>query len=958
MEPAGIRKHRKFLTPSKPLRTLIPLLCFIAGTAGAQQSRITRAINNQERFTLSGNIHPRATAENDRGRVAPTLKLSYITLNFNQSAAQKAELTQLLADQQNPKSANYHQWLTPEQYADRFGISQNDLNSISAWLQGQGLTVLNVGRGRTWIAVSGTAAQVENAFQTEIHQYQVDGVTHFANAGEPSVPAAIGSVVLGIRGLSDFRMKPLNVKHHDYSNEVCGGNCLAPADVATIYDINPLYNQGITGAGQKIAVAGQTDIYTSDITTFRSSYGLPTAAIPCSSSGGPCLQQILIPGSPDPGVQNATGDLAEADLDLEWSGGVAKNAAILFVYAEDVMSAVQYAIDEDLAPVVSTSYGSCEPETPQSDVLQFQSWAQQGNSEGITWFNASGDDGAADCDDRKNPGLAVDTPGSVPEVTAVGGTEFAEGSGNYWSSTVNATTGLSALSYIPETSWNDSAEDGMPSASGGGASIYFLKPSWQAGTGVPADNARDVPDVSLSASADHDPYLVYSDGSLQAYGGTSVSAQVFAGIGALMNQYLISNGKQTAAGMGNLNATLYPLAQSKPGSFHDITTGNNIVTSQGCNGRASSSCTPVGYYAGVGFDEVTGLGSVDVCYLATGSACSGTVTTPPPSTVSLTLLSNLTSLATSDQTFLIATATNSTGVTPVGDVVFTAGSTALGSATLVGSNGVATATLAVTGAQIGLTSTGSETVTATYNGSSSTVTASATLSGRATSASNGTPSIKSINNAGSYAEVYAPGEIVAVFGSNLSPSTTSTSSVPFPLTMAGVSATINGEAVPLWFLSPAQMNIQIPYEATVGANLTLEINNNGAVTSQNFLVSSAAPGIFTAANTTNIANGLAAPEPGTETTLYVTGVGAVTPSIATGAAPALSTPLSDLPAPTQNVTVTVNNVPATVNFDGIIWGLVGVDQINFIVPAGTPAGTVPVVVKVGTATATANLIVQ
>lgn len=943
MEPAPARKHPKVLTFSaRQIRAFVTLACVFAGLANAQRNRILRPVDNQERATLTGHMHPRATAANDQGRAAPTLHLDYVTLGFNQTASQKADLARLLADQQNPNSPGYHQWLTPEQYAERFGISQDDLNTITAWLRSQGLTVVNTARGRDWIAVSGTAAQVESAFQTEIHEYQVNGETHFANAMEPSVPAALGPVIMNVRGLNNFRMKPLKVKPRFTQSD--GSTNLAPDDLATIYDLTPLYNQGINGSGQKIAVAGQTDLEANlaEIQKFRNTFGLP-ANLP---------QPMLIPGSSDPGLQQASGDLAEADIDVEWSGAVARNATILYVYAYDVMNAVQYAIDQNLAPVVSTSYGTCEAESLPSDFTSFQQWAQKGSLQGITWFNASGDAGAADCDDKRNPGKSVDLPASVPEVTGVGGTELAENGGHYWNAT-NTANGGSALSYIPETSWNDSAIDGSPSASGGGASTYFPKPSWQSGPGVPADNVRDVPDVSLSASADHDGYIVYTPGCSQPciYGGTSVSAQLFAGIGALMNQYLAQNGK--TAGLGNLNARLYALAQSIPAVFHDITTGNNTVTVTGCAGRVQP-CSAVGYNAGAGYDQVTGLGSVDVCYLTTGNSC-GAVAPPPPSTVSLTLLSNVNSLSTSDTAFLIATATSTTGVTPVGTVVFTAGTTAIGSATLVGSNGVATASLAATGAQIGLGSTGSQTVTATYNGSSA-VTASVTLSARATSAS-GTPKISGITNAGSFKQVYAPGEIVAVFGSALAPATSSTSGVPFPLTMAGVSATINGQAAPLWYVSSGQFNLQIPYETTVGNAATLEINNNGAVTSQSFMVAAAAPGIFTDVNG-NIANGLPVVKPGTETTLYITGMGAVTPAIATGAAPPAATAITSLPAPTQNVTVAVNGVRTQIEFDGIIWGLVGVAQINFTVPPGTPVGAIPVTVTVGSASATANLLVS
>ena len=203
--------------------------------------------------------------------------------------------------------------------------------------------------------------------------------------------------------------------------------------------------------------------------------------------------------------------------------GSREDASIIFVYTYDVMNSVQYAIDQNLAPIVTSSYGSCEPETPRSDTLTFQSWAEQGNAQGITWFAASGDNGGADCGDTQNPGLSVDVPASIPEVTGVGGTEFVEGVGQYWSAT-NDVNSASALSYIPETTWNDSAADGTPSASGGGASVYFLKPSWQTGPGVPSDNARHVPDVAFNASADHDGYFVYTGGSLEVYGGTSVPA--------------------------------------------------------------------------------------------------------------------------------------------------------------------------------------------------------------------------------------------------------------------------------------------------------------------------------------------------------------------------------------------------------------------------------------------------
>jgi uncharacterized protein (TIGR03437 family) len=895
----------------------VSIMC--AASALAQADRITQIIDNSQRTVLGGQLHPKAHAANDRGRVEPSLSLSYVTLMLAPTASQQADLDKLLVAQQTKGSPSYQRWLTPEEYAQRFGVSDADISKITQWLAGQGLRVLSVARGRNWIAASGTAAQVEAAFQTEIHSYAVDGETHYSIASAPSVPAAFGEVVKGIRGLNDFRMKPrARVKPANTSR---GEHYLAPDDQATIYDITPLYTAGINGSGQKIAIAGQTEVNLSDIETFRSTYLLP--------ANNP--QTLLVPGSSNPGVLSSSGDLAESDLDLEWSGAVARNATIIFVYATDVMTAAQYAIDQKLAPVVSVSYGECELEAPESDIAAFQQWAQQANAQGITWFAASGDDGAADCADSENPGLAVDLPGSVPEVTSVGGTEFVEGSGTYWS-LGNTASGASALSYIPETTWNDPVVDGELSASGGGTSVRFTKPSWQTAPGVPGDNARHVPDVALSASADHDGYLVFTGGSLDIYGGTSVDAPSFAGIAALLNQSLGSGG------VGNINPQLYALAPSGWGSgmFHDITSGNNIVTVACPQRQPNCTASPVGYNAGVGYDQTTGLGSVDVYDLITGWN-GGTFTQPNPAT-SVTLLSNLSTIAATDVVYLTATVTSANGTTPAGSASFSIDGSPLGSAVLSGSAGTATATLAVNGSQLPL---GIATLTATYDTTSS---ASLTVSVTTSGSGANTPSIAGVANGASFQESFAPGSILSVFGAQLSPATQSASSVPLPISTSGVEALVNGVAAPLYYVSPTQLNLQIPYNTATG-NAVLSVNNNGQVVTQSFQVAATAPGIFT------YPSGALVPTPSTalgqEIAFYITGVGAVSPAISTGAAPSASTALADLPAPVQKTTVTIGGVAATIDFIGIPSGLVGVTQINVQVPSGIAAGAQPVVVKVG-----------
>jgi uncharacterized protein (TIGR03437 family) len=901
------------------------------------------------RTVLQGHIHPLARAENDRGRVSPALQLSYVTLTLAQSASQQAGLNQLLAEQQTPGSPNYHRWITPEEYAQRFGASQEEVNRVVTWLQGQGLDIAAIARGRGWIAVNGAAAQIESAFQTELHQYLVNGETHFANATAPSVPASLGGIVRTIRGLHDFRLKPgKHTLRPAYTSR--GTHYLAPDDFATIYDVMPLYAAGLNGSGQKVVVAGQTDIVLSDITTFRKSYNLPV--------NNP--QLLLVPNSADPGITPCPSacDLEEADLDLEWTGAVARNATIIYVYSTDIMVSEQYAIDQNLAPVMSASYGACELETLSADALSLESFAKQGNAQGMTWINSAGDAGGADCYDPEaapgvNPGLSVDMPASVPEVTGLGGTEFVEGNGQYWNTANNANQ-ASALSYIPETVWNDSTPytgDGSgPAAGGGGVSIYFAKPSWQTGPGVPSDNARHVPDLALSASPNHDGYLVFTGGSLQIYGGTSCAAPSFAGVAVLLNQYLVSSGAQRAAGLGNMNVGLYSEAQSAPTAFHDITTGNNIVTVTCPSRSPGCSSGSFGYVATVGYDNASGLGSVDAYNLVMG--WNGAAITPPPNT-GLTLVSNLTSLSTNETIFLTATVTGSNGTTPTGVVEFEAGNASLGSPALVGSAGIATATLVLSGTQLPI---GSVVITATYSGSTN-ATASVTLSITPAAGSPGTPLIAAFQNSASFAqEAYAPGMLVTVWGSNLAPSPSVTNSVPFPVTMAGVAATVNGEAAPLYYVSPDQFNIQIPYETAIGT-ATLEIDNNGQVGSQTFSVAAASPGIYT--QNGSVVTGYAPEGTATRgqiTTLYITGGGAVTPGVATGAAPAAGTAVANLPQPSQQTTMTVGGVSAPIQFIGIPTWAVGVIQINFQVPTGIGVGMQPVVVTVGSVPSAAAMI--
>jgi len=676
-------------------------ICLFASVLPAQQDRITARIDASHSVVVRGSVLPQAQAKYDQGAVEPDFRLGNITLMLKPSAAQQAALEQLLAEQQDPASPNYHNWLTPETYAERFGTSAADLDKIAAWLRSEGFAVQYTARGRDFISFGGTAGQVQAALHTEIHRYRVGAETHFANSTDLFLPASIEPMVAGVLGLHDFHPKaPRKRALPDYTLSD-GSHYLLPDDLATIYNLTILYNYGYTGAGQNIVIVGQSDIDPSDIATFRSGWDLPPTTIQ------------MVPAGTYPGV---TGDEVEADLDLEWSGAVARLATLVYVYSDDATYSAYYAIDNNLAPVISESFGLCEyfVGSNRLGLYNFQVEAQKGNALGITWLAASGDSGAAGCDydvTTATQGLGVNLPASVPEITAVGGTEFNEGSLSYWSSG-NEFYGGSALSYIPETAWNDTAASlafgGTISASGGGLSAVYKKPAWQTGPGVPNDGARDVPDISLNASNAHDSYIIVSEGALFAVGGTSAAAPSFAGMLALLNQYLVQNGVQTKSGLGNINPKLYGMAAGgTSGIFHDVTTGDNIVP---CRvGTPNCADGHLGYTAGVGYDLVTGLGSVDAYNLIT--AWDGI----PIISTTTTLTASPAIILASGSTVLTATVKAASGATsPTGSVSFTLAGNSLGAATLSGSGGTASASITVFGGQL---QAANNTVEAYYGGS-------------------------------------------------------------------------------------------------------------------------------------------------------------------------------------------------------------------------------------------------
>ncbi len=626
------------------------------------RDRITSFIDDEQRVTLRGNVHPLALAQYDAGAVAPDFPMEHMLLTLLPDAAQQDALNQLLDAQHNPESPYYHQWLTPEQYGERFGVSDADTAQIIGWLQDHGMEVEEVTAGRRSIVFSGSAAQVESAFHTRIHAYKVGNDVHHANATDPEIPAALIQVVGGVVSLHDFHSEPMHASVRKASPEFSSGGSyyLAPADFATIYDLAPLYQESINGSGQSVAIVARSNIKIADVRQFRTFFGLP--------ANDP---QVIVNGS-DPGIWNSNEE-TEADLDVEWSGAVAKNATIKFVVSKSTNSSdgvdlsAQYIVNHNLAPVMSTSFGLCEVSLGSSGNKFLNSLWQQAAAQGITVFVSSGDNGAAGCDSASastaTHGRGVNGLCSTPYSVCVGGTEFNDTSNPslYWS-TFNATgTQASALSYIPETAWNESGPGAGLWSSGGGASSVYAKPSWQAGTGVPADGKRDVPDVSLSA-AGHDGYLIVQEGGLYVVGGTSAASPSFAGVMALVVQH-------TAARQGNANTAFYSLASKQrvggASVFHDITKGNNSVPGQ------------AGFNATAGYDQATGLGSIDgsvlVNHWSDVSVVPAFQATPSASALSVTagLNNSLTLNVTVSGGFDAAVAFSMTGLPSGVSAVFT-----------------------------------------------------------------------------------------------------------------------------------------------------------------------------------------------------------------------------------------------------------------------------------------------
>jgi subtilase family serine protease len=684
--------------------------------------QVTQAVDDSHRTTLTGNVRPEANAGNDRGLVSDGLSLPHMLLQLKRSAEQEQAAASNVASLYDATSPNYHHWLTAQQFGAQFGVDPADIAKVTAWLASHGFTVNQVYPNGMVIDFSGTAGQIRGAFRTEIHRLDVGGASHIANMTDPQVPAALAPVIEGVVSLHDFRPHPSVHARPDYTFKSGGYTyqTVVPGDLAVIYNLKPLFTAGLTGVGQTIVVIEDSNVYsTADWTTFRSTFGLS------SYSSGSFTQ--VHPGSNCSNPGDVVDDDFEAIIDAEWASAAAPSAAIELASCADTnttfggLIAFQNLVNGANPPkIFSISYGECEAFNGASSNAAYNTAYQQAAGEGISVFVAAGDWGGAVCDAGignetvATHGIGVNAFASTPYNVAVGGTDFEDTylgtNSTYWTST-NSSTYVSAKSYVPEIPWNDSCAStltakystgstitygssgfcnsrsgreflsiiagsggpsacatGKPSSSGviGGSCAGYAKPTWQSVLGNPADNVRDLPDISLFAADGlwgHYYVTCYSNrrgggaactGSPANWaggGGTSFASPIMAAIQALVNEnqgsaqglpnpvyYQLASAEFTASKTNCLSSN-GASASASGCVFYDIAVGdmnidcsgkNNCYLPSGNDGvlsTSNSSYAPA-FTAGTGWDFATGLGSVNAYNLVANwpGAVTGTST--------------------------------------------------------------------------------------------------------------------------------------------------------------------------------------------------------------------------------------------------------------------------------------------------------------------------------------------
>jgi subtilase family serine protease len=851
--PVAVRKQGSISvlkTGRQALVLLSTLLLFAAEISLRAQvpNRITSGVDTT-RVGVLANHHPLwANAGNDLGLAPASQEMGPLTLVLARSPEQEQALAQLTADQQNPASPAFHHWLTPAEVGARFGLSDEDIATITGWLEAEGLHVNWVSPSRIFIQFTGTAGNVGQAFGTEIHNYTVRGEQRVSVASDPTIPQALAPVIKAVRELYTIEDRPM---HHMATAEssapqvtLTDGSTtsyfIGPADFNTIYDVPTTW----TGTGETVGIVAESRTDMADFTNFKAQTGAtfanPTEVVPTAFGGvdpGPAYT------SPPSGGDSVIQNQGEATLDVIRVGSVAPAANLQLIVSSTASGGIatdaQYLVETTPVPtsVMSISFGECESEAGSSGVAFWDQLFQQAAAEGISVFVASGDSGASGCD------TAFATPPSSPGgtspnaicsssyATCVGGTEFNDTTdpSQYWSST-NGAGLLSALGYIPEGGWNEPETTSgatQVSSSGGGVSSYITTPSWQTGTGVPPARAgRYTPDVSFSASC-HDGYIgcfaagggscvAGASGTLDAiFCGTSAAAPGMAGVAALLDQ------KQHGA-QGNLNPWIYQQAATASAPFHDVTVATSGVTS--CSVNTPSMCNnsipgptsltggQAGYLVTAGYDEVTGLGSLDVGKFLnsyTGTIVPTITVSPSSSSVSTTQALTVT----------VTVSGGSGNPTPTGSVTVTSGSYTSSPATLASGS----ASISISAGSLVV---GNDTLTASYtpdsNSSATYADATSSQSVTVTNPSNATPTVTVTPSTSQITTGQGLTVTVAVAGASGNPTPTGT----VTLTGGGYTSTVAT-------LASGSASITIPAGSlAVGADtLTAAYNPDSASTS-------------------------------------------------------------------------------------------------------------------------------
>jgi trimeric autotransporter adhesin len=868
-------------------RSLFLSLCAIAASIFvspllyAQQAavapRIVAPIDESRLTVLSGGVTAFARAEFDRGQAPASTPMKLVRLVLSRSPQQEAALRQFMAQQLDPSSPNYHKWLTPEQFGQLYGPSDSDIATLTSWLQSHGFAVEPVAPGRVSIAFSGSVSQIEAAFHTEIHSFNANGEEFLSNISNPKIPAALASVIAGIAQLNTIKPRPHHVpgpmgtysseqKHFVHAGEnssgptplLTGGSASAgyslyvvAGDAATIYDTPNSFNANFStgtsykGTGVTIGIGGDAPIQGATVADYRKVFL------------GDSNQPIISNNTTYPATD--TSDQDEAYIDTELSGALAPGATIHFYTSSNLTVAIEQAISENAVDIFSLSFGECEAGLTTADNQLINSWWQQFNSQGVAVTVSTGDSGSAACDNDNTEelaeyGLQVSGFASTPYNIAVGGTDYAAllSSFTTYVSTTNSSSTYyrTALSYIPESTWNDSSvtnttisanapyvdptsgKTNIVGGNGGASSCStntntstvltnctsgYPKPSWQRGSGVPNDSVRDLPDVSLMAGNGFDTaaWLVCTDdmgsnGSITVtancttqsdghfyffgFGGTSTSAPAFAGILAMVQQKVGSRiGQQAAQG-------LYDLYNGSHASavFHDITVGNISVPclsgTPNCTKNTAGNYFLTGYNTATGYDLATGLGSVDATQLITywGSATASATVAVTPASSSITTVQSLS---------VPVTVSGSSG-TPTGTVTLTSGTYSSGAQTLA--SGAYTFTIPA-----GSLAVGSDTLSVSYSGDSTYGTA--TGSGSVT-VSKATPTVTVTPSSSSIASNKSLGITVKVTGAGATPTGTVTltagSYTSSATSLSSGSATIT---IPANTLSAGTASISVSY---------------------------------------------------------------------------------------------------------------------------------------------------